>query len=111
MGAREFILPNRSVVEQVAHNLNQYSYAIYNYYGSGPIAFVKRRRFARALALGAKVGADRVIDMGCADGLLLPSLAVYYSHVKAIDVNEEYVASSQRLIDALHLRNVKTACN
>jgi len=53
------------------------------------------------------VEADRVIDMGCADGLLLPSLAKAYGHVMAIDVNEDFVARSQRLIQSVKLENVQ----
>lgn len=105
----EFVLPDRSAIEHAA--VGATSYAIYNYYGRGPIASAKRARFRRALALGAKANADRVIDMGCADGILLPSLSKYYQHVVAIDRSQEFVERSLRLVQALKLPNVKVLCS
>jgi 2-polyprenyl-3-methyl-5-hydroxy-6-metoxy-1,4-benzoquinol methylase len=107
----EFILPDRAAVQRAAEGDAMYSYAIYNYYGRGPIAAAKRRRFRRALEIGAAVRAGRVIDMGCADGLLIPSLARAYRHVAAIDVNPELVARSQRLARAVEADNVTTLCS
>jgi 2-polyprenyl-3-methyl-5-hydroxy-6-metoxy-1,4-benzoquinol methylase len=104
----QFILPVRAVIERVAGGGP--SYAIYNYYGNGPIASAKRKRFQRALALGATANADRAIDMGCADGLLLPSLSKHYKQVVAIDVHEEAVARSKRLAESLALDNVRVLC-
>ena len=105
----EFILPDRSLVEDAA--MGAQSYAIFNYYGKGLIAAVKRRRFQRALALGATVHAHRVIDMGCADGILLPSLAQYYDHVAAVDIDQDFVTRSERLVRAIGLNNVRVYCN
>lgn len=105
-----FILPDLSAIKR-ATGEQGYSYAIHNYYGHGPIAASKRARFRRALAMGARVDARRVIDMGCADGLLLPSLAAAYAQVAAIDADENFVARSRRLVESLELKNVQTLCN
>ena len=108
----KFVLPDRSVVEKSA-GPTSYSYALYNYYGKGPIAAAKRRRFQRALSLGAEAApnAQRVMDMGCADGLLLPSLARQYRSVVAVDVDETSADRSEALRQALNLDNVQVLCN
>lgn len=111
MDTPKFVLPDLKAVERSVRDGNSYSYAIYNYYGRGPIASARRRRFRQALALGLSVQADRVIDMGCADGILLPSLANAYGHVVAIDVNDEFVTQSQCLVQTLKLENVQTLCS
>jgi len=112
LSAPTFILPDRPAVQRAVAGDATRSYAIYNYYGGGPIASAKRRRFARALALGAAaVPAERVIDMGCADGLLLPSLAKAYRQVTAVDLDPGFVARSQRLVRTLNLANVRTLCS
>src|SRR5689334_13504013 len=81
-------------------------YAIYNYYGNGPIARAKRARFERALKLAAKYcPADNVIDMGCADGVLLPTLSSFYKRVVAIDQAEAYLDVSRKLVVQLNLSN------
>lgn len=104
-----FVLPDCAAVERAAAGGT--SYAIYNYYGSGPIAAAKRKRFQKAIDLGASVDAKRVIDMGCADGLLLPTLSKHYEHVAAIDVNKEFVERSKRLAEEAKLTNVQVLSN
>ncbi|MBC7784658.1 MAG: methyltransferase domain-containing protein [Burkholderiales bacterium] len=100
----KFILPDRAVIEQAAQG--EKSYAIFNYYGRGPITKAKLHRFHRALKLGATVQTRRVIDMGVADGVLLPTLAHHYDHVAAIDIHEEILQRSRRLVDSLGLKNI-----
>jgi 2-polyprenyl-3-methyl-5-hydroxy-6-metoxy-1,4-benzoquinol methylase len=106
---RRLILPDRKCIEEAAAGNS--SYAIYNYYGRGPISAAKRRRFQIALDLGFEEAADRVIDMGCADGLLLPTLSRYCYHVAAIDLDREFVARSRHLVSACGLSNVQVVCN
>jgi 2-polyprenyl-3-methyl-5-hydroxy-6-metoxy-1,4-benzoquinol methylase len=103
-----FILPNRKIVEEAAGEVH--SYAIRNYYGNGPIAYGKRRRFQRALNLASTIRAQNVIDMGTGDGVLLPSLARNYKRVLGLDVNEHHIEQSQRLIRYLKLDNVELIC-
>jgi SAM-dependent methyltransferase len=108
MSKLRFILPNRSLVAQAAGEAH--SYAIKNYYGRGPIAYAKRRRFQRALNLAATIPAQNVIDMGTGDGVLLPTLAQNYERVVGLDVNQHHIDQSQRLIQYLQLDNVKLFC-
>jgi 2-polyprenyl-3-methyl-5-hydroxy-6-metoxy-1,4-benzoquinol methylase len=104
-----FVLPDRSLIESAARH--QRTYGLKNYYGKGPVARAKRKRFERSLALGAECEARRVIDMGAADGMLLPSLSSAYEHVAAVDVQPKFADRSQRLVDALGLANVTVTCN
>jgi 2-polyprenyl-3-methyl-5-hydroxy-6-metoxy-1,4-benzoquinol methylase len=103
-----FILPDRKIVEEAAGEAH--SYAIKNYYGSGPIAYAKRRRFQRALNLASAIPAKNVIDMGTGDGVLLPTLAQNYERTVGLDVNQHHIDQSQRLIQYLQLDNVELIC-
>src|SRR5438874_13830307 len=95
MAKVRFTLPDRKIVEEAAGEAH--SYAIKNYYGSGPIAYVKRRRFQRALYLASTTPAQNVVDMGTGDGVLLPPLARNYERVVGLDVNQHHIDQSQRL--------------
>jgi hypothetical protein len=71
---------------------NRYStYSEYNYLRPGIISKLKRRRFDVALSLArqwfGKVGA---VDMGCADGILLHSLAHYFPKVLGCDLDQRF---------------------
>ena len=103
------VLPNRIAFEQAARGAS--SYAITNYYGRGPIAWAKRRRFQRALNLASRIPAQKVIDMGTGDGVLLPTLAQNYQRVVGLDTNEHYISQSQSLIRYLTLNNVELICS
>ena len=103
-----FILPDRKLVEEAAGETH--SYAIKNYYGNGPIAWIKRRRFQRALDLAGTIPAQNVIDMGTGDGILLPTLAGSYQRILGLDVNQHHIAQSQRLVRQLELNNVELVC-
>ena len=108
MAQIHFILPDRKIVEEAAGEAH--SYAIKNYYGSGPIAYAKRRRFQRALNLARTIPAQNVIDMGTGDGVLLPTLAHNYERVVGLDVNQHHIDQSQRLAHYLKLGNVEIVC-
>jgi 2-polyprenyl-3-methyl-5-hydroxy-6-metoxy-1,4-benzoquinol methylase len=82
------------------------SYALNNYYNGGLIADLKTNRFEKALRLGVDHFGDKVIDMGCADGMLLPSLSKHFEEVVAIDYSDEFVTSSKRLTKSLKLNNI-----
>src|SRR5438552_1810268 len=103
-----FILPDRKIVEEAAGEAH--SYAIKNYYGNGPIAYAKRRRFQHALNLASGIPAQNVIDMGTGDGVLLPTLAHNYEQVVGVDANEHHIEQSERLVRYLKLDNVELVC-
>lgn len=107
--ATRFVLPSRSILQQLA--AGQHSNAIYNYYGWGPISAAKRRRVRFALSLGSSVDARRVIDMGTADGMLLPSLSRQYEKVAAIDIHPEWLRRAGGLVREMNLGNVTLHCN
>ena len=104
-----FVLPDRTAVQASAGN--DQSYAIYNYYGSGPIAAAKRRRFQLALDLAKDLESQTVVDMGTADGLLLPTLAKNYQRVVGVDINPDFVERTKRLASAVELHNVEVFCS
>ncbi len=104
-----FVLPDQSALRSTANAAE--SYAVLNYYGRGIIPAIKRNRFQRALDLGGAEAARKVIDMGCADGVLLPTLSRHYEQVAAIDVHPEYSRCSKRLADQLGLGNVDVICS
>jgi 2-polyprenyl-3-methyl-5-hydroxy-6-metoxy-1,4-benzoquinol methylase len=105
-----FILPSREVTS-AALAPGDYGYALYNYYGSGPIASAKRRRFEKALRLDRDRFGGAAIDMGTADGILLPSLSRHYQRVAAMDTDPSPIRSCQRLVQALQLDKVDVFCN
>lgn len=87
-------------------------YAHYNYLRSGIIPYIKRRRFEIALNLASDLfGESSVIDFGCADGVLLPSLSNYFRSVVAIDEAYKLTRLSQLLIDNMNLTNVTVINN
>jgi 2-polyprenyl-3-methyl-5-hydroxy-6-metoxy-1,4-benzoquinol methylase len=105
-----FILPPRSILDDDVEHGGM-GYSLYNYYGSGPVARAKRARFERALRIGRGQNGGRAIDMGCADGLLIPSLARHYERVAAIDRDRVAMDTAQRLVDRLSLPNVTLLCS
>jgi 2-polyprenyl-3-methyl-5-hydroxy-6-metoxy-1,4-benzoquinol methylase len=83
------------------------TYAHYNYLRAGPIAALKRRRFDIALSLARpwfhRTGA---IDFGCADGVLLPSLARYFPRVAAVDNDPRVIPIARQVVEESHLESV-----
>lgn len=93
----DFILPPKHAIQD--------RYSLRNYYLPGPIGWVKRRRFDVALKL-ARPYNGTAIDMGCADGVFLPTLSRLYERVIAIDVQQRFIDASQRLVAQTGLTNV-----
>jgi 2-polyprenyl-3-methyl-5-hydroxy-6-metoxy-1,4-benzoquinol methylase len=88
------------------------SYSEYNYLQGGIVSWIKRRHLTIALNLGKNFFYNGcVIDFGCADGIFLPSLSVFFKSVVAIDNNEIFCVQSQRLVDVLKLHNVSVVNN
>ncbi|HSY81017.1 MAG TPA: methyltransferase domain-containing protein [Gemmatimonadaceae bacterium] len=106
---RYFVRPAPGILESESEcYIGQYrTYAHYNYLRPGPIAALKRRRFDIALHLARpwfyKTGA---IDFGCADGVLLPSLARYFTRVAAVDHDPRVIPIAKQVVEESHLESV-----
>jgi 2-polyprenyl-3-methyl-5-hydroxy-6-metoxy-1,4-benzoquinol methylase len=106
---RYFVRPAPGILESESEcYIGQYrTYAHYNYLRSGPIAALKRRRFDIALAMARpwfyRTGA---IDFGCADGVLLPSLARYFPRVAAVDHDSRVIPIARQVVEESHLETV-----
>ncbi len=88
------------------------TYSQYNFLRPGFIPWLKTRRFELALRLAHdKFGQGNAIDFGCADGILLPSLARRFGHVVGIDISSTFIAQAQALVNHLGLENVALICN
>jgi len=88
------------------------TYSHYNYLRPGPIAKIKRNRFEMALRLAEdRFGKSGTIDMGCADGILLPSLAKHFPVVMGVDTDESHLVIARKLIAHAGLSNVELVCN
>ncbi len=88
------------------------TYSHYNYLRPGLVPWVKRRRLERALRLAAPwFHRTSVIDFGCADGVLLPSLARYFPSVVGIDRDAESCAIATDVVRDLALTNVRVVCS
>lgn len=106
---RYFVRPAPGILESEAESyIGSYrTYAHYNYLRPGPIAALKRRRFDIALSLARpwfhRTGA---IDFGCADGVLLPSLARYFPRVAAVDHDPRVIPIARRVVEESRLETV-----
>ncbi len=105
-----FTLPARDSIERTPLR-EGFIYSLHNYYGHGPIAHAKRRRFQIALDLGSELRGQRVIDMGSADGVFIHTLARECQSVVAIDHNPAYAKFCEQLIEALKIPNARAMCN
>lgn len=108
---RYFVAPPVEAFQSSGHtHYGKYaSYAEYNYLRPGLVSSIKRRRFEVALALAQAWFGSDVIDMGTADGILIPSLAARFSRVVAVDVVPYNCSVAERV--AAPLRNVTVICN
>jgi len=88
------------------------SYSHYNYLRPGWIQTLKRSRFEKALVLSRPfLGGGAALDLGCADGILLPSLARYFDQVVGVDHDAASLSVAQALVDAIPLPNVRLISN
>jgi len=53
----------------------------------------------------------RAIDMGCADGVLIPTLSNFFEKVVAVEVNPIQADQSERLVRLCNIDNVEVICN
>jgi hypothetical protein len=87
------------------------SYSAYNYLRPGPIAWLKRRRFDVALTLARPwFHRTAALDFGCADGVLLPSLARYFLFAVGIDRDPTACRIATAVVADLQLGNVRVLC-
>jgi 2-polyprenyl-3-methyl-5-hydroxy-6-metoxy-1,4-benzoquinol methylase len=87
------------------------SYSHYNYLRPGPIAALKRRHFAVALELARPwFHGTGALDFGCADGILLPSLARYFPRAIGVDRDPAACAIANAVVADLGLDNVRVVC-
>lgn len=111
VGRPFFALPPREHITPAETRGKRDQYGLYNYYGRGPIARAKRARFERALVLGRDRIGGKAIDMGAADGVLVPSLSRLFEEVVAIDRRRDFVDSCRQVIERMSLTNARAVCN
>jgi len=87
------------------------SYSDFNY-GNTRSTKIKRRHFEIALKLTRKYfHKSNVIDIGCADGPFLPSLAKYFNNVVGIEYTQKFADHAVSAVQEQHLENVSIICN
>ncbi|HEY8795922.1 MAG TPA: methyltransferase domain-containing protein [Gemmatimonadaceae bacterium] len=109
-----FVLPSRVVFSDASFRYRDgcATYGDYNYLRPGLVPRLKRYRFEVALQLAApRFHETGAIDMGCADGVLLPSLAKYFKRVAGIDRLARWLVVAQQLVDKEGLTSVRLLDN
>jgi len=69
-----------------------------------------RRRLARLLPLIAVAMSDRVVDLGCGSGLLVPFIAPRVRDYLGVDFSEEFIRIANRKLEAEPFPNVRFLC-
>ncbi|MDY6913402.1 MAG: methyltransferase domain-containing protein, partial [Planctomycetota bacterium] len=88
------------------------TYSEYNYLRPGLVTRLKTQHFELALRFAEPYFHQyNAIDIGCADGPFLPSLAKYFRHVVGIDNNAGFLETAGVLCRKLALDNVQLICN
>jgi 2-polyprenyl-3-methyl-5-hydroxy-6-metoxy-1,4-benzoquinol methylase len=88
------------------------TYTEYNYLRPGVASLIKSLHFEAALELTKqRFHACNVLDVGCADGVFIPSLAKYFNHVGAVDIDYRNIETTTKVVNALALNNVVMLCN
>lgn len=111
---RYFVLPPPDVFTNGRHGpyIERFgSYSHYNYFRGGLVSRIKRGHFEMALRLARQSFGTAAIDVGCADGVLLASLARHFKQVAAIDVREDFIKVANDLVRESRWENVTTLCN
>jgi len=108
-----FVYPRSPAYASVSNSYRgaHRTYAQYNYLRPGLIPWMKRRRLEVVLRLAAPwFHKTSVIDFGCADGVLLPSLSKYFPHVVGVDRDPTACAVATAVVRDLALSNVEILC-
>lgn len=114
MSGQLFVSPPREFYtsDRFRYGHGHHTYTSFNYLGSGPITRFKRHRFEIALGLTREYfGRGGAIDLGCADGVLIPSLSKHFPRVAAVDSDPGSAEIATQLVDSLGLKNVRVVCN
>lgn len=95
-----------------ATKVDKKSYACFNYYGSLS-SKIKLAHFEKALGFSTSYfgKSARALDLGCADGIFLPSLSKYFKEVIGIDYSPAFIDNSNDIIKKLNLKNITLFCN
>ena len=112
MSGQRFVLVDRALYDELGGDyFGDSSYATYNYLGGGLSGLIKRRHFEAALRFVDEHDlGPRAVDVGCADGVFLPSLDRRFDQVLGIDIRAQFIAVAQHIVDRLHLGNTTVAC-
>lgn len=103
------ILPPANLYAHNPHEAPYRAYAYRNYLRPGLMSRLRLRRFVTALRLAGPVsGAARALDVGCADGIFLPTLAHHFSEVCGLDVMPDQLRTAEYVLDRLGIRNART---
>jgi 2-polyprenyl-3-methyl-5-hydroxy-6-metoxy-1,4-benzoquinol methylase len=111
-----FVRPPSDVFQGISERgyLGYATYSQYNYLRPGLMSRIKAARFEKALRIARDSGdmdtSSGAIDVGCADGILLPSLSKHFQHVLALDTSAEYIGHARVLVEALGLSNIDLLC-
>jgi hypothetical protein len=91
---------------------NYRTYSEYNYLRPGPVSWIRRTHFRKALALTRDFPQTcEVIDFGCADGFFIPTLAKRFKRVVGIDNDENAIRISEILKREMGIENADLLCN
>lgn len=117
-GDRRFVAPPSSAfaeAEQITPE--RFSYAKFNYLNDGALTRLKRLHFDQALDM-----ADRLLpsdsarcvsalDVGCADGIFLPTLSQHFETVVGIDIRSDMIHLANCVVNEATLTNVRLLCS
>jgi 2-polyprenyl-3-methyl-5-hydroxy-6-metoxy-1,4-benzoquinol methylase len=109
-----FVRPSTDVYTSKSFDLGggYGTYSQFNYLRPGLIPRLKRHRFEVALRLARPhFGRGPAIDFGCADGVLVPSLAKFFPRVVAFDTDEDVLRAARALVSTLGLENARVVNN
>jgi 2-polyprenyl-3-methyl-5-hydroxy-6-metoxy-1,4-benzoquinol methylase len=113
-GKRYFVRPPAVSLEGFSYMPQKgiRTYSEYNYLTPGIGAYLRTLHFEHALRLTSRYfHRCNVIDLGCADGPFLPSLARYFDHVMGIDPVPVNVKLASAVAKQACLDNVSVFCN
>lgn len=103
--AGKFVRVPRAFLEKVFDSANQNLTTGNLYFHPNPLLReVFWMRLKAVFRLGIRGGRERVLEVGCGGGELLPSLAGVFSEVVGVDIRP---GTARRLVNLLHLSNVE----